>query len=166
MGNGYDNRYSYIVYHLLGPFGGSHNSLRWSDMPPIIQRFRNAVLGDMDRFNLDDSTLIYSAICHPGFKHFEWIREDETRYDLLRGFLIELCNHECVEFDENQFDPNMYAMANKRYIRTGHEIPSASVHVYRVDDLLADDSYFQSSQDQDASVAAASSVYFFFACCI
>lgn len=150
-------------YLLLGPENGphsAHSSLRWNQMPTVVRQFRDSVLLDMSRFDLEDTTLVYSALCHPGFKHFDWVTDDDSRMILLKGFLRELSIHEHVDFEDEQFNPALYSMVRKRYINSSGGV-YGSISVHQADPLLADDEYFESSQD---SSRASESVCHNYAC--
>jgi hypothetical protein len=111
----------------------------------------------MVRFDLEDPVLVFAAVCHPGFKHFDWVSGDGKRSRLLKAFVKELCTINGISFESYNYNPQI-AMSNKRYIINSEiSIPVSSSKSQDDTDLLADD--FAMIDDVEAQ--SSDSVFFF-----
>lgn len=99
----------------VGPEFGSphqHENILWSELPDSVQYCRDEILEGLKRFDLEDVTLINSAICHPSFKGLSWITEAKQK-KFYRTFMKKVCTLNNVHFNSSLYvdvhdnaDPN------------------------------------------------------------
>jgi hypothetical protein len=84
---------------------------QWRNMPDEIRLFRKKVLEDMGRFDLEDISLLMSALVHPGYHSLKWIRSTPRR-SAIKMFLKEMCSKSGVEFSDTQYSRQLFDLTN------------------------------------------------------
>lgn len=119
-------------------------------MPDIVKFFRAKVLQDMERFKLDDITLLLAAIVHPGYNSLDWVSSSK-RKETIRVSLKEMATNAGLQPSMTSFDWGLFELSNIRaeLPRLSRGAKIAKYQRNELDDMNDEDAEEVDSEDSE-----------------